>query len=167
MSEDTTQGKEDPNALPSGKRPLVDELDVQGVKQGKYFVDGRLLSAATRQMPVVEFLDEALVMHPPEKPFEDSPAETSSIASDERGVLLDDYGQSKKVAGACFKGQSIWWLAERRPGTMKHFAAWFDESGVAHKLFIQGQAITTDVVYKLRNRTHNGELSMFPDLSSD
>lgn len=167
MNED--MHKNDPQADPQSEVPkaLVDELDVNGIKQGKYFAHGRLLSAATRQMPVVEFLDEALVMHPPEKPFEDDPSESAPIAVDDRGILLDENNMPKKVAGARYKGRSIWWLGEKRPGTMKHFAAWFDDAGVVHRLLVQGQAITTDVVYKLRNRTHDGELGMFPDLASE
>lgn len=148
-------------------KPLVDELDVHGTKQGKYFAHGRLLSAATRQMPVVEFLDEALVLHPPEKPFDDQAPEEIAVSVDERGVLLDDGGKPKKIAGARYNNRSIWWSGERKTGTLRHFAVWFDDNGVCHKLMIQGQPITTDVIYKLRNRTHDGELSMFPDLASD
>lgn len=164
MPEDAKQGNEDQN--PTVNTPLVDELHVDGIKQGKFFAHGRLLSAATRQMPVVEFLDEALVLHPPEKPFDDQTPEVQEVAVDSRGVLLDDAGKPKRIAGARFKGNDIWWSAERKTGTQRHFAVWFDESLAPHKLLIQGQPITTDVVYKLRNRTHDGELSMFPDLMS-
>lgn len=156
MSEDTN------NQL----KPLVDELDVDGIKQGKFFAHGRLLSAATRQMPVVEFLDEALVMHPPEKPFEDEVGEAHIVAVDARGVVLDDAGKPKKIAGARYKGREVWVFGERKPGTLRHLAVWFDDDGSPHKLLVQGEPITTDVVYKLRNRTHDGELSMFPDLVS-
>lgn len=166
MSKETNQEEQDPKKI-SASKPLVDELDVDGIQQGKYFAHGRLLSAATRQMPVVEFSDEALVMHPPEKPFDDNPAETVKIEVDDRGVLLDDAGKPKRVAGAGYEGKSIWWFGERKPGTLKHYAVWFDDSGLPHKLSIQNEPITTDVVYKLRNRTHDGELSKFPDLVSD
>lgn len=166
MSDDKNSAQEEPNKAAANK-PLVDELDVQGIRQGKYFAYGRLLSAATRQMPVVEFLDEALVMHPPEKPFEDTTPEIAAIGVDEKGILLDESGKPKRVAGARFNNQSIWWLGERKPGTLRHYAVWFDDQGLPHKLLIQGQPVTIDIVYKLRNRTHDGELSMFPDLSSE
>lgn len=167
MSEDTKQGKQTPSTIPSADKPLADELAVDGINQGKYFAHGRLLSAATRQMPVVEFREEALVLHPPEKPFDDQAPDTEGVKVDERGVLLDDAGLPKKIAGARYNNQSIWWSGERKAGTLKHFAVWFDDAGAAHKLIIQGQPITTEVIYRLRNRTHDGELSMFPDLSSD
>lgn len=166
MPDDKNPANKEPNQ-PAVSKPLVDELDVQGVRQGKYFAHGRLLSAATREMPVVEFSDEAMVMHPPEKPFEDNPAEIATIDIDEKGILLDESGKPKRVAGARFNNKNIWWLGDRKPGTLKHYAVWFDDQGLPHKLLIQGQPITTDIVYKLRNRTHDGELSMFPDLSSE
>ena len=90
------------------KQALVDELKVKGLRQGIIAKHGRFLSAAGRQSPVAEFGDSYLVMHPPQKPFfEEGPTEEIEIHTDERGILLDEQGKVKKIAGAKFKGQEV------------------------------------------------------------
>lgn len=148
--------------------PLVDELGVEDLRELIFGKRGRLFSAAGRQAPVAEFTDDFLVLHPPQKPFAESGA-TEDIVShvDDRGVLLNEVGAPRKIAGAKFKGRELWWLGERMPGTLRHYVGWFDDAGKSHKLYINGEAITTEVAYRMRNRTHDGELSIFPDITTD
>lgn len=160
-----------PSSAPSGDDEnvsLVDELGVQDLRELIFGNRGRLFSAAGREAPVAEFTEEFLVLHPPQKPFEEiGKSEDIGIKTDERGVLLNEINQPRKIAGAKFGGAELWWLGERAPDTIKHYAGWFDESGKVHKLFVNGDPITTEVVYRMRNRTHDGELSIFPDVTTE
>ncbi len=147
---------------------LVDELGVQDLRELIFGNRGRLFSAAGRNAPVAEFTEEFLVLHPPQKPFEElGNSEDIGIHTDERGVLLNEINQPRKIAGAKFGGADIWWLGERAPDSIKHYAGWFDQTGKVHKLLVNGEPITTEVVYRMRNRTHDGELSIFPDVTTE
>src|SRR5262249_41811148 len=129
---------------------------------------GRLFSAAGRNAPVAEFTDDFLVLHPPQKPFEEiGETEDIIIHVDDRGVLLNEIGQARKIAGAKFGGAELWWLGRRATATIKHYVGWFDKKGKAHRLYVEGEALTTETVYRMRNKTHDGELSIFPDLTTD
>jgi hypothetical protein len=153
-----------------GELSLVDELGIEDLADPLAGGRGRLFSAAGRLSPVAEFTERFLVMHPPQLPFQEfdqGPAEDIVFHCDEMGILLDELGRQKRIAGAKFRGKSLYWLAERKPGTTKHYAGWFDESGKPHLLFVNDEPITTDIVFRLRNKTHDGELSIFPDLASD
>ncbi len=86
---------------------------------------------------------------------------------DEFGVLLDDLGNRKHIAGAKYRGLPLWFSGEQMPGTLKHYAVWFDELGVAHKLYVEGEPMTTDKAFRCRNKTHDGELHGFEDIESD
>ena len=148
--------------------PLVDELGVQDLRELIFGNRGRLFSAAGREAPVAEFTEEFVILHPPQKPFEEiGSSEDIVIHVDDRGVLLNEIGQPRKISGAKFGGAELWWLGERAPGSIKHYAGWFDESGNVHRLLVNGEPITTEAVYRMRNRTHDGELSIFPDVSTD
>ncbi len=106
-------------------------------------------------------------MHPPQLPFsEDGPAEEIHSNVDKRGVLLDELGNAKHIAGAKFKGMSLWYLGEQLPGTSKYLVAWFDAQGKPHKLYVNEEPLTVDVVFRLRNKTHDGELSFFADVTT-
>lgn len=148
--------------------PLVDELGVEDLRELIFGTRGRLFSAAGRQSPVAEFAENYVILHPPQKPFEEiGPSEDIVIHVDDRGVLLNEIGQPRKIAGARFNGHELWWLGERMPDTLKHYIGWFDDQGKAHKLYLDGQAMTSEVAYRLRNRTHNGELSTFSEITTD
>ncbi len=147
---------------------LVDELGVEDIYDPIAGGRGRLFSTAGRNAPVVEFTKEFLVLHPPQKPFsEQGPGETIRVESDQNGILLDEFGVQKKMPGARYNGAAIYWLAEMRPGTTRHLVAWFDDEHIPHKIFLEGQPITTDMAYRLRNQTHDGELTIFPELTSE
>ncbi len=158
--------EKEPN--PPAPPSLVDELGVQDLRALIFGRRGRLFSAAGRQSPVAEFAEEYVILHPPQKPFEESGAtEDIVIHVDERGVLLNEIGQPRKIAGARFRGHELWCLGERLEGTLKHLVGWFDEQGKVHRLYMEEQPITSDQAYRLRNRTHDGELTAFPEITTD
>ncbi len=150
------------------KLPLVDELGVEDLDEVLFGGRGRLFSAAGRESPVAEITGEGVLLHPPQKPFAEE-GDTENIISqiDERGILLNELGQLRKIVGARYKGFSIYALGEMKPGTLKHYAAWFDEEGQMHKLYVQGEALTTDMIFRIRNRTHDGEIGSFAEITSD
>ena len=148
---------------------LAEELGIDDLGNPILGGRGRLFSVAGKNAPVAEFTDEFVVLHPPDRPFEEAdyaPAEEIVIMMDDVGVLVNEIGERKKVAGARFNGREIFYFWQQAPGTLKHYAVWFDDQGMHHYLTINGQRITTDIVYKLRNMTHNGELTRFVELSS-
>src|SRR5579885_1694744 len=140
---------------------FVDELGIKDLRRPLVDGRGRKFSAAGRNSPVAEFTDEFVVLHPPQKPFQEGdqgPAEEIMLEMDESGVLLNEFGGRKNIPGAKFNGQPLFYFWEQRPGTLKHYAVWFDEQGHHHYLTVEGERLTTDVIYKLRNMTHDGEL---------
>ncbi len=149
---------------------LAEELGIIGLANPVLGARGRLFSVAGKNAPVAEFTEDFLVLHPPQHPFEEvdyAPAEEIVIMMDDTGVLVNEIGERKKVSGARYNGHAVFYFWQQAPGTLKHYAVWFDDQGMHHYLTINGQRITTDIVYKLRNMTHNGELSRFLELSTD
>lgn len=160
--------QQDHQSVPPEELPFVDELGIEEndipIRGGR----GRIFSAAGRFSPLIEFTDEHVIMHPPQLPFsEDGPAEDIHTEVDRRGVLLDELGNAKHIAGAKFKGQTLWYLGEQLPGTTKYMVAWFDADDRPHKLYVNEEPLTVEVVFRLRNKTHDGELSFFADVTTD
>lgn len=154
--------------MPDDPQPLADELGVEDLSRIVFGNRGRLFSAAGKSAPIAEFAGNFLVMHPPDKPFVDEgPAEEIVIHASDRGVMLDELGNEKKITGAKFRGNELYWLAEKKPGTTRCLVGFFDEEGKVHHIYMGEQPITTDIAFKLRNRTHDGELSIFEDLSTE
>lgn len=147
---------------------LVDELGVEDLTDILFGLHGKIFSAAGRDSPVAEFEEEGIFLRPAHKPYTEEPASEEIIYdADEKGILLDEFGERRKIIGAKFKGEAIYTLAEMKPGTLKHYAAWFDDGWVPHKFFVQGEALTADMIYRIRNRTHDGEISIFPEIRSE
>lgn len=149
---------------------FVDELKVTDLKQPLRDSRGRVFSAAGRNAPVAEFTDDFLVLHPPQKPFQDAdegPAEEIMLMMDEFGVLVDNWGERRNIPGAKFNGRALFYFWEQKPGTLKHYAVFFDDEQGHHFLTVEGERITVDIVYKLRNMTHDGELTRFKELIAD
>lgn len=163
------------SGFPSGEEfteslSFVDELDVRDLKKTLRDSRGKTFSSAGRNAPVAEFTDEFLVLHPPQLPFQDAdegPAEEIVLMMDDSGVIIDVWGERKKVPGAKFNGRSVFYFWEQKPGTLKHYAIFFDDENNHHFLTVDGERITVDVIYKLRNMTHDGELTRFRELTSD
>lgn len=149
---------------------LVDELGIHDLKDPLVDGRGRKFSAAGRSSPVAEFTNEFVVLHPPQKPFQEGdagPAEEIMLEMDKTGVLLDEFGARKYIPGAKFNGHQLFYYWEQKPGTLKHYAVWFDDGGQHHYITVEGERLTTDVIYKLRNMTHDGELTRFKELTSE
>jgi hypothetical protein len=162
------QQKQQPSPLKEGEQSFADELGIEDLSDPIFGGRGRIFSAAGKDSPVAEFTEDFLIMHPPQLPFDDSgPSEDFVINVDDSGILLDELARQKRIAGARFKGRELFWLGERKPGTLKHYAGWFDKHDLVHLLYVNGEPITTEIVFKLRNKTHDGEISIFPDLESD
>ncbi len=162
------QDQQQAQPIPPDQLPFVDELGVEEVDDPIFGGRGRIFSAAGRFSPLAEFTDKHVIMHPPQLPFsEDGPAEEIHTNVDKRGVLLDELGNAKHIAGAKFKGMSLWYMGEQLPGTSKYLVAWFDAQGKPHKLYVNEEPLTVDVVFRLRNKTHDGELSFFADVTTD
>jgi hypothetical protein len=147
---------------------LVDELGVEDLTDILFGNRGRIFSAAGRNSPVAELGPEGVLLRPAQKPYmEEDAGEVIVFRVNEKGILLNELGEQRKIVGAKFKGNAIYTLGETKPGTVKHYAAWFDESGQPHKLLVQGEPLTTDMIYRIRNRTHDGEISSFPEVQSE
>jgi len=147
---------------------LADELGVEGLGRVVFGNRGRLFSAAGRKAPIAEFAGDFLIMHPADKPFtEQGGSEDIKQPVSDRGVLIDELGNEKRVSAAKFHGQTLYWLAEQKPGSSRNYVCWFDEDGKVRKIYMGESAITVDIAFKLRNRTHDGELSIFEDLSKE
>jgi hypothetical protein len=148
--------------------PLADELGIEDLTDILFADRGRILSAAGRDAPVAEFEENGVLLRPPQKPWLDSgPEEEVIYHADEHGILLNELGERRKIVGAKYKGMPVYVIAEQKPGTVKHYAAWFDEAMRPHKFFVQGDALTSDMVFRIRNRTHDGEISIFPEIQSE
>lgn len=153
-----------------GPLSLADELGVQELGDIVFVDQGRLFSAAGRSAPIVELTeDDDLLIRPPEKPLSDDlPVESIKIREDDRGILLNELGERRKILGVKFRGSALYYLGDKAPdGTQRHYVGFFDASGNLCRLYLQGRAVTTDIIYKLRVRTHDGELGVFPELTDD
>ena len=146
---------------------LVDELGVEDIDRPVYGGRGRVFAAAGRDSPIAEFTDDFLVLHPPQRPFEDEEAESEVIVirMDDDGILINELGDRKKVPGARFQGRDLFYYWEQKPGTMKHYAVFFDDEHKPHYLLIDSEKLTVDIIFQLRNMTHDGELSIFTEIS--
>lgn len=153
---------------PNDELTLVDELGVEDLTDVLFGVRGRIFSAAGRNTPVAELNEEGVLLRPAQKPYMDEPPkEVIVFGVDDRGILLNELGERRKIVGAKYKGRPIYTLGETKPGTVKHYAAWFDDDWCPHKFYVQTEALTVDMIYRIRNRTHDGEISAFPEIRSD
>ena len=148
----------------AGDVPLADELGIVDLSDPIFGGRGRLFSAAGRESPVAEFTNDFLVLHPPQKPFQETgtgPSEDITFRSTEAGILLNEIGELKTVGGARFMGHQLYWLLQRVPGTSKHCVGWLDDKGKAHLILkSNGDPLNIFEAVQLRNATHDGEISI-------
>lgn len=146
---------------------LIDELGIQDIYEPMAGLDGKMFCTAGRDTPVVEFAEEYLILHPPQLPFyEQGPEEEIVVNIDARGIVLDELGMPKKIPTAKYQGFPIYYFGEQKEGTLKHYAAVLTADERLVFIFDdKGDRLTTDDVYKLRNKSVNGEISQFPGLS--
>jgi hypothetical protein len=158
----------DNDSDPNRPVPLVDELGVDDLCDVLFAERGRIFSAAGREAPIAEFNSSGVLLRPPQLPFSDErPREEIVYRMDHRGVLLNELGEPRKIVGAKYRGNAIYTLGETKPGTVKHYAAWFDNEERAHKLYVHGEALTADMIFRIRNRTHDGEIAVFSEITTD
>lgn len=148
---------------------LVDELGIEDLGEVIFVSRGHLFSAAGRESPVAEIEKDSVLLRPPQKPLDENPTEEERIIQhvDERGILLNELGQQRKIAGCRFRGKALWVMGETKPGTLKHYAAWFDDDNQPRRIYVRKEALTSDMVFRIRNRTHDGEISIFPEITTD
>jgi hypothetical protein len=154
---------------PSNNEPktLVDDLGVESLRDLFIGKHGKLFSAAGRNSPVVEVEDDFLIMHPPNKPLNDGrDIENIMIKVDDKGILLDELGSQKRISGAKFNGNPIYILGECEPDSTRNLVAALDKDGELHRLYLDTKMLTAPAAFKLRNKTHDGELSIFSDLGT-
>lgn len=145
---------------------LVDELGVSGLRDLLFGKHGKLFSAAGRNYVVAEVNGESLVMHPPDKPFASvDKTEEIGIKTDDRGILLDELGEPKRISGGKFNGDPLYVLGER-DDTGKNVVAALSKDGKLQKLYFGPHLLTSAAAFKLRNKTHDGELSCFSTLGT-
>lgn len=151
-----------------GEMTFADELGIEDVGDILFTDRGKIFSAAGRESPIAEFGEDGMLLRPPQKPYqEDAPSEEIIYHSDEFGILLNELGERRKIVGARYRGNPVYVISETKPGTVKHYAAWFDKQMQPHKFFVQGDALTSDMVFRIRNRTHDGEISIFPEIQTE
>jgi hypothetical protein len=145
----------------AGDLPLADELGIEDLSDPIFGGRGRLFSAAGRDSPVAEFTEDFLVLHAPQKPFQETgPTEDITFRSTPAGILLNEIGVPKTIGGARFRGRQLYWLRQQESGSLRHLAGWLDDDGKAHILKANGAPLTTPDVVRLRNVTHDGEISV-------
>lgn len=155
---------------PSGPQSLSDELKIQGLRTPITISRGRIFAAAGRSIPIAELYQQELILHSPDRPFDDSEEKLVDAVVhqfNEQGIVLDALGNPKKMSGARFKGNPIYCLNEKHPQSGKFLAAWFDENGAAHRLKLKEDLLAFDLAYKVRNKTIDGEISQFPAITSE
>lgn len=164
-------GSNPPGESQSDKRSdgpkLIDELGVEDLSRTYVRMNGREFAAAGRKIPVAEIDYHGMVMYHPEMPLNEAPGEVISVECDQYGIVLNELGDRRKVAGARYQGHEIFWHRDTIPGSSRHYIAWYDEEWNAHSLFLVGSRVTVDMVLKMRSRTVNGELSVFAEVTSD
>lgn len=150
---------------------LADELGIEDIYQPLVGGHGKLFCAAGRDAPLVVFEDDFLVLHPAQKPLmeDDAGVEEMQVQVNERGLLLNELGEVKKITAAKYRGRPIYISGEQRENTYKHYVLAEDFDGTLHFIFDEdkeGERITADEAYRMRNATFNGELSKFSQLRS-
>jgi hypothetical protein len=160
---------QDPVQKPISHKCLADELGIEDIYDPMVGKNGKVFCTAGRNAPIAEFTDDCLILHPPQLPLDVSNAgEEFSMRIDARGILLDELGAPKKILAATFKGCPIYCHGEQEPATLKHYVVALAHDGSLHGLFYEhGGRLTTQDVYSMRNRSIDGDLSAFSEVSCD
>lgn len=166
---DSSQNSKQSSSQPgqSEHTSLVDELGIRDIYEPMADLDGKVFCTAGRDTPVVEWAEDFLILHPPQLPFyEQGPEEEIVVMVDDRGIVLDELGIPKKIPTAKYQGFPIFYCGEQKEGTLRHYAVVLTEDDRLVFIFNdKDERLTTDDVYKLRNKSVNGEISQFPGLT--
>ena len=156
-------------AIPPHSMPLADELGVEDIYIPIMGKDGKVFCTAGRDAPIAEFNGDLLILHPPQMPLDASDqGEVFTNVCDERGILLNELGEPKKVPAATFKGCPIFIIGEQRPGTLRNYVVALTPEGTQHALYdIDGERLTYPEIYEFRNKSADGELAIFDEIECD
>ena len=157
------------STAPKGPVGLAEELGIEDIYQPLVGGHGQLFCAAVPEVPLVVIKDDALVIHPPQLPLmAEDHVEEMKVQVSNRGILLDEFGKEKRVASAKYRGRPIFHWGECVPGTYRSYAIVEASDGAMHFIYdtTTGEKLPVDEVYRLRNRTHDGEIGKFPQLNS-
>ena len=148
---------------------LADELGIEDIYDPMVGMDGKVFCTAGRDAPIAEFTDDFLILHPPQKPLDESNlAEDFTVKVDDRNILLDEFGSAKKIPAATYKGCPIYYSGERVPGSMTSYAVAIAHDGSLHALYFDhGRRLTAKDVYDFRNKSEVGELAVFQEIVCD
>jgi hypothetical protein len=156
--QDTRKSKSTPKK--KQEVPLCDELGIEDLSDPVMGGRGRLFSAAGRESPIAELTEDFVLLYPPQNPFSEEEFDDSLTERvSARGVLLNAIGIEVLLPGARFRGFPIYCLAKRDSETGKRLVAYFDQLGDVCHLMCEGHLVTHNEALRLRNKTHNGELS--------
>lgn len=149
------------------EKSFAEELGIVDLGDPILASRGRLFSVAGPDHPVAEITEEYVVIHPQDKPYQQediAPSENIVFNMNDRGIILNEIGEPRKIPGARYNGYEVFVYWKLRAGTLFHFVVFFDQDDVPNFLTINGHRLTTKEAYKLRNMTHNGDLTHFPDI---
>jgi hypothetical protein len=154
-----------PAAVPTHGMPLADELGVEDIYIPIMGKDGKIFCTAGRDAPIAEFEGDFLILHPPQMPLDVSDrGEAFTNVCDERGILLNELGEPKKIPAATYMGCPIYIIGEQRPGTLKNYVVVLTPEGTQHSIYyVDGERLTYTEIYALRNKSADGELAIFDD----
>ncbi len=149
-----------------GHANLADELGIEDIYDPMFGMDGKVFCTAGRDAPIAEFTDEVLILHPPQMPLDDSSSgEEFSLRTDERGILLDEFGARKENPGGNVQGLSHLLCRRTKNRYAQALCLALAPDGGLHAIFYDhGQRLTTQDIYELRNKSAEGDLSEFKDI---
>lgn len=166
QEEETASSQKDPE--PEGPMTLQRELEVNDLGRVMFFKDNKIFSAVGPQLPIVQLdKDGAFVSHAPDQPYREGVDEELTVVKDSYGRLMDPLGEVRKLTGMKYNGRQLYYIADRHPENGQHLAAWFDDEWKAHRLYLGESLLSAYMVLKVRYRMIDGELSAFPEISSD
>jgi hypothetical protein len=163
--------EEDNKQAPSaeeGPKSLKDELNVEDLSCCIFFKDQKLFAAAGPELPLLQMnTDGTFVSLPPDAPYRKEIDEVLIVTADKHGRLFDALGEIRRLVGMKYKGQTLYFMDERHPENGQNLAAWFDDDMKPHYLHLGDTILSAIMVLRIRDRMIDGELSAFPEITSD
>ena len=154
----------------SRPRSLKDELQVEDLSCCIFFKDHKLFAAAGPGLPLLQMnTDGTFISYDPDLPYRQEVQEEVIVSDDEYGRLLNSLGEVRKLTGMTYKGRLLYFVKERHPENGQNLAAWFDDDMNPHYIRLGDTVLSGNMILKIRDRMLmvNGELSNFPEISSD
>ncbi len=166
--EDESPGQNQQDEENSGPKSLKDELEIEDLSRCIFFKDSKIFAAAGPKLPLLQVnTDGTFVALPMDKPYKEEIDVEVLVRCDEHGRMLDALGDVRKLTGMKFKGRELYFISERHPENNQNLAAWFDDEWKPHRLYLSESLLSAAMVLRIRNRMIDGELSTFPEITSD